>query len=129
MFGAEKGVVPVTVANGLPVDIDITLRATGYPTVRVQPTEFTQIHLSAGKRVSVEVSTRVTGSGDAYLGLQLEGRDRTPIDGPVLLTVRSAAYARVASYLVLGAFGLLLLLVAVNSVKRIRNRGQSEADE
>lgn len=129
VFGAEKGVVPVTVANGLPVAIDITLRATGYPSVRVQPTEFTEIHLNAGKRVSVEVSTRVTGSGDAYLGLQLEGRDRTPIDHPVLLTVRSAAYARVASYLVLGAFGLLLLLVVVNSVKRIRNRGNSEADE
>lgn len=128
VFGAEKGVVPVTVANGLPVAIDITLRATGYPSVRVQPTEFTAIHLNAGKRVSVEVATRVTGSGDAYLGLQLEGRDRTSIDGPVLLTVRSAAYARVAGYLVLGAFVLLLLLVVMNTVKRIRNRGHGEVD-
>lgn len=128
VFAAEKGVVPVTVANGLPVAIDVTLRATGYPSVRVQPTEFTDIHINAGKRVSVEVPTRVTGSGDAYLGLQLEGRDRTPVDGPVLLTVRSAAYARVAGYLVMGAFALLLLLVITNTVKRIRHRGQ-EAEE
>lgn len=128
VFAAEKGVVPVTVANGLPVAIDVTLRATGYPSVRVQPTEFTTIHINAGKRVSVEVPTRVTGSGDAYLGLQLEGRDRTSVDKPVLLTVRSAAYARVAGYLVLGAFGLLLLLVVTNAVKRIRGRGQEEAD-
>lgn len=128
VFAAEKGVVPVTVANGLPVAIDVTLRATGYPSVRVEPVEFTEIHLNAGKRVSVEVPTRVTGSGDAYLGLQLEGRDRTPVDGPVLLTVRSAAYARVAGYLVMGAFALLLLLVITNTVKRIRGRGTEEAD-
>lgn len=128
VFAAEKGVVPVTVSNGLPVAIDVTLRATGYPSVRVQPVEFTDIHINAGKRVSVEVPTRVTGSGDAYLGLQLEGLDRTSVDGPVLLTVRSAAYARVAGYLVMGAFALLLLLVITNTVKRIRGRGTEEAD-
>jgi len=129
VFGGEKGVVPVTVANGLPVAIDIGLRATGYPSVRVQPTAFTPLHLNAGKRVSVEVPTRVTGSGDAYLGLQLEANDKSAIDGPVILTVRSAAYARVAGYLVLGAFALLLLLIASNTVKRIRNRGQERDDE
>jgi hypothetical protein len=129
VFGGEKGVVPVTIANGLPVAIDILLRATGYPTVRVQPTPVTTIHINAGKRVSVEVPTRVSGSGDAYLGLQLEAMDKTTIDVPVLLTVRSAAYARVAGYLVLGAFALLLLLIVSNTVKRIRNRGEGEADE
>ena len=129
VFGGERGVVPVTVANGLPVAIDILLRATGYPSVRVQPTPLTAIHINAGKRVSVEVPTRVSGSGDAYLGLHLEAKDKTSVDLPVLLTVRSAAYARVAGYLVLGAFVLLLLLIASNTVKRIRSRGQKEAAE
>lgn len=129
VFGGEKGVVPVTVANGLPVAIDILLRATGFPSVRVQPAPLTTIHINAGKRVSVEVPTRVSGSGDASLGLQLEAMDKTTIDVPVMLTVRSAAYARVAGYLVLGAFALLLLLIASNTVKRTRNRGQEVVDE
>lgn len=129
VFGGEKGVVPVTVANGLPVAIDIGLRATGYPGVRVQPTIHTPIHLNAGKRVSVEIATRVTGSGDAYLGLQLVAGDKSAIDGPVILTVRSAAYARVAGYLVIVAFAALLLLVGANTVKRIRNRGEQQGDE
>lgn len=128
VFGSERGVVPVTVANGLPVAIDLRLNAVGMPSVRVQPTEFTSIRINAGKRVSVEVPTRVTGSGEALLALQLEARDGTVIDGPVVLSVRSAAYARVASYLVAVAFAALLLLVAANTVKRIRNRG-SEDDE
>jgi hypothetical protein len=34
----------------------------------------------------------------------------------------------VASYLVLGAFVLLLLLVVMNTVKRIRHRGHDEVD-
>lgn len=128
VFGSERGVVPVTVANGLPVAIDVQLSAAGMPSVRVQPTALTPIHINAGKRVSVEVPTRVTGSGEALLALQIEARDGTVVDGPVLLSVRSAAYARVASYLVAVAFAALLLLVAANTVKRIRNRGVEEVE-
>ena len=120
VFGGQRGNVPVTVANGLPVPIDITLQATGLPSVRVAPRAQTTMHINAGKRVSVEVPTRVTGSGDAYLLLQLITAGGSEVGTQVLLTVRSAAYARVASYVVAVAFVALLLLVAVNTVRRVR---------
>lgn len=120
VFGGESGVAPVTVANRLPVAIDVILEATGVPSVRVQPRQFTSLHLNAGKRVSVEIPTRVTGSGQATLSLQVLTTNREPVGEPVTLTVRSAAYARVASYLVAAAFALLLLMVLVNTVRRVR---------
>ena len=122
VFGGETGKVPVTIANGLPVPVDVSLIAMGIPSARVQIREKSEVHLNAGKRVSVELPTRVTGSGDSYVMLQLVTSHDRNISTPALLTVRSAAYARVASYLVAFAFAALLLLVAVNTVRRIRLR-------
>lgn len=122
VFGAEQGVVPVTVANGLPVPVDVVLHASGLPSVRVVPEPSTTLHLNAGKRVSVEIPTRVTGSGVAYLQLWLESAEGYIIGDVVILDIRSAAYARVAGYLVGAAFVTLLLLVAVNTVRRVRVR-------
>lgn len=122
VFGGEKGSVPVTVANGLPVPVDIKLHATGVPAARVQAREFTSVHLNAGKRVSVEVPTQVTGSGDAYLMLQVVATDATSIGEAAFVTVRSAAYARVAGYVVIVAFAALVLLIAANTVRRLRRR-------
>ena len=122
VFGGERGSVPVTIENGLPVPVDIGLQASGIPSVRVQPTHYTPVHINAGKRVSVEVPTQVTGSGDASLLLQVVAGDRVPIGSSTIVTVRSAAYARVASYVVAIAFAALLLLVAANTVRRIRSR-------
>ena len=124
VFGSEEGVVPVTVANGLPVPIDVVLGASGLPSVRVAATAATELTINAGKRVSVELPTRVTGSGIAYLQLWLETDDGSMIGDAVILNIRSAAYARVASYLVGAAFIALILLVAVNTVRRIRVRRQ-----
>lgn len=124
VFGSEEGVVPVTVANGLPVPISVVLGASGLPSVRVAPTASTELTINAGKRVSVELPTRVTGSGIAYLQLWLETDDGSMIGDAVILNIRSAAYARVASYLVGAAFIALILLIAVNTVRRIRVRRQ-----
>jgi len=124
VFGSEQGVVPVTVANGLPVPINVVLGASGLPSVRVAPTASTPLEINAGKRVSVELPTRVTGSGTAYLQLWLETGDGAMIGDAVILNIRSAAYARVASYLVGAAFLALILLVAVNTVRRVRVRRQ-----
>lgn len=129
VFGGQKGDVPVTIENGLPVPVDIGVQATGLPTVRVTPRPFTAIHLNAGKRVSVEIPTQVTGSGDAYLALQVVASDSRTVGTPVVLTVRSAAYARVASYVVAVAFAALLLLIGFNTVRRIRQRKLGKDDE
>lgn len=122
VFGSEEGVVPVTIANGLPVPINVVLGAAGLPSVRVAPTASTELKINAGKRVSVELPTRVTGSGVAYLQLWLETADGSMLGNAVILNIRSAAYARIASYLVGAAFIALILLVAVNTVRRVRVR-------
>ncbi len=129
VFGGQKGDVPVTIENGLPVPVDIGVRAMGLPTVRVTPRPYTAIHLNAGKRVSVEIPTRVTGSGDAYLSLQVVATDSHTVGMPVLLTVRSAAYARVASYVVAVAFAALMLLIGANTVRRVRHRKLGKDDD
>lgn len=122
VFGGERGNVPVTVANGLPVPVDIRLHAVGVPSVRVQSTAYTNLHLNAGKRVSVMIPTRVTGSGDAYLVLEVLAPDGTVVGGSAVLTVRSAAYARIAGYVVAVSFALLLVLIAMNTIRRMRAR-------
>lgn len=122
VFGGEQGLVPVTIANGLPVSVDVVLRASGLPSVRVAPEPATTLQLRPGKRVSVEIPTRVTGSGVAYLQLWLESAEGSVISDTIILDIRSAAYARVAGYLVAAAFSALLLLVAVNTVRRVRVR-------
>lgn len=126
VFGGEQGVVPVTIANGLPVPVTVVLGASGLPSVRVSPAARTPLEINAGKRVSIELPTRVTGSGTAYLQLWLETNDGSMIGDAVILDIRSAAYARVASYLVAAAFVTLLMLIAVNTVRRIRLRRNGE---
>ena len=94
--------------------------------MRVEPTARTPLDINAGKRVSIELPTRVTGSGTAYLQLWLETNDGSMIGDAVILDIRSAAYARVASYLVAAAFVTLLLLIAMNTIRRIRLRRRGE---
>jgi hypothetical protein len=116
----ESGVIPVTIANDLDVPVTVGLSVTGDPAIRLTAEPISPITISPGRKASVEVPARVAGSGPVTAVVQLTTTAGAPYGAPVRLQVGSAAYARAAAWVVAAAFGLLVLFVAVNGVRRIR---------
>ncbi|MEO6821607.1 MAG: DUF6049 family protein, partial [Candidatus Nanopelagicales bacterium] len=120
-FPGETGVVPVTVANDLSEPVRVGLRLTGTPTVRFEASPYPVFTVAPGTKVSVDVPARVLGSGAVAVAVQLMTPDGRPYAEPTPLQVRSAAYAKAATWIVGGLLGVTVLLLAVNFVRRRRN--------
>ncbi len=117
----ESGVIPVTIANDLAVPVTVGLSATGDPAVRFTAEPVTPVTIAPGRKASIEMQARVVGSGPVTAVLQLTTTAGAAYGAPVRLQVGSAAYARAAAWVVGAAFGVLVLLVLVNGVRRIRS--------
>jgi Family of unknown function (DUF6049) len=121
-FAGETGVIPITIQNKFSIPVTVQLDAVGVPAVRVSTEAIPLITIQPGQRKSIEVPTTLRGSDVAYLDLQLKSLRGEPLNSVVRIQISSSAYSQIAGYVVYGAFGLLLLLIANNTVRRIRRR-------
>lgn len=121
-FAGETGLIPITIQNKFSVTVTVQLEAVGVPAVRVSTEAIPLITIKPGQRKSIEVPTTLRGSDVAYLDLQLKSLKDEPLNSVVRIQISSSAYSQIAGYVVYGAFGLLLLLIANNTVRRIRRR-------
>lgn len=114
--------IPVTIANDLAQDVRVGLRMETDQPARLQSEDVEPVVVPAGRKVSVEVDAVVAGSGSLPVRLQLTTAAGRPFGEPVLIEVRTTAYAVAAGYVVGAAFILLTAMLAVNFMRRRRVR-------
>ena len=118
----DSGVIPVTVANDLDRPARVGVRLTGTPTVRFEAEEVAPITLAPGQKRTLEVTARVVGTGAVDVDIVLLTPEGDEFGEPVRTEVRSAAYALAAQWVVIGLFAILVVLLAVNVLRRRRTR-------
>lgn len=119
-FSGDVGKVPVTVVNETDQTVTVGLALLASPATRLSAEPAAGIVVEPGRKVSVDITARVVGSDPLPVRLQLmtpEG-ERYGVAGTI--TVRSTAYARVASWVVVVAFIALAIFVVVGIIQRIR---------
>ena len=116
----DSGTIPVTVANDLDRPARVGLRLTGTPATRFEATDVPAVTLAPGEKSTLEVTARVLGTGPVSVDITLLTPDGQVFGEPTTTEVRSAAYARAAQWVVGGLFGILVVLLGVNFVRRRR---------
>jgi hypothetical protein len=122
----DSGTIPVTVANDLDRPARVGLRLTGTPATRFVAADVAAVTLAPGEKSTLEVTARVIGTGPVSVAITLLTPEGQVFGEPTVTEVRSAAYARAAQWVVVGLFGILVLLLGVNVVRR-RGQGASAA--
>jgi uncharacterized protein YfaS (alpha-2-macroglobulin family) len=123
----ESGVIPVTVANDLDRPARVGLRLTGTPRVRFEAADVPAVTIAPGQKETFEVQASVLGTGPVSVEISLLSPDGDTFGTPVTTEVRSAAYARAAQGVVVGLFGILVLLLGANFVRRLRTSRAAKA--
>ena len=123
----ESGVIPVTVANDLDRPARVGLRLTGTPRVRFEADDIEAVTIAPGQKQTFEVQARVLGTGPVSVQIALLTPEGQIFGTPATTEVRSAAYARAAQGVVLGLFGILVLLLGANFVRRLRTTRAARA--
>jgi hypothetical protein len=116
----ETGVIPLTVANDLDRPAKVGVSLTGTPSVRFQAEPIEPVTIQPGQKRTFDVSVTVVGAGPVTVEVALLTPEGDVFGRPVTTEVRSAAYARAAQGVVLGLFGILVVLLGINFVRRRR---------
>ena len=114
----DSGVIPITVANDLSRPARVGVRLVGTPRVRFESADIPAVLLAPGQKITLEVAARVIGTGPVAVDIQLLTPEGASFGEPVRTEVRSAAYARAAQWVVGGLFGILVVLIGINFVRR-----------
>ncbi len=125
----DSGVIPVTVANDLDRPARVGVRLTGTPALRFEADDVEPVTLAPGEKATLEVQARVLGTGPVAVDIELLTPEGQPFGDPVRTEVRSAAYARAAAWVVGGLFGILVVLLGVNFVRRRTGPASTPADD
>ncbi len=116
----DSGVIPVTVANDLDRPARVGLRLQGTPVTRFVAADVAPVTIAPGQKRTLEVRTRVIGTGPVTVDITLLTPDGQVFGEPTRTEVRSAAYARAAQWVVGGLFAVLVVLLGINFVRRRR---------
>jgi len=117
---STEGPIPITIANDFAEPVIVTLVATGNPAVRFKAQTLEPITIAPNSKQSLSFTGSVQGSGAVEVSLQLFTRDGMKYGEPTIISVRSAAYSTVASWITGIAFLILLLLSALSIYRRVK---------
>jgi protein involved in polysaccharide export with SLBB domain len=78
--------------------------------------------IPAGRSQQVKIPTEVTRSGQFQVTASLIGPDGVAWGAPVQLTVQSSAYGALTVILIIGAGGVLVIMVFLRIRQRLRGR-------
>ena len=122
---SDKGPIPITIANDFSEPVIVKLTATGNPEFRFKADEIEPITVEANSKLSLSLNASVSGTSAVDVTVQLFTRDGFKYGEPKIISVRSAAYSTVATYVTGFAFAALLLLSLLSIFRRVRNRNKS----
>jgi len=117
---SDKGPIPITIANDFAEPVIVQLSAKATPSFRFKADELAPLTIPANSKQSLSFTGSVQGTGAVDVTLQLYTRDGVKYGEPKIISVRSAAYSTVATYVTGFAFFALILLSAISIYKRVR---------
>lgn len=115
----DEGSIPITIANDLDQKILIRLQAKSNPEIRFTANDLGLIEIEPGAKKGLTLESKVVGSGVVEVELQLLTPDGDVFGDPVNISVESAAYSQVATWVAALAFAALILL-SINSFRKRR---------
>ncbi|MGA0986005.1 MAG: DUF6049 family protein [Candidatus Nanopelagicales bacterium] len=115
----EEGSIPITIANDLDQRILVRLAATSNPEIRFSAEDLGLIEIEPGAKKGLTLESKVVGSGSIDVQLQLLTPVGDNFGDPVIISVQSAAYSQVATWIAGVAF-VALILLSINSFRKRR---------
>lgn len=112
----------LTVQNNTAYDVPVTVELTGGEMVGLTVTDAPVQVIPAGRSQQVKIPTEVTRSGQFQVTALLIGPDGVAWGVPVQLTVQSSAYGTLTVILIIGAGGVLVVMVFLRIRQRLRGR-------
>jgi hypothetical protein len=112
----------LTVQNNTAYDVPVTVDLTGGEMVGLTVTDAPVQVIPAGRSQQVKIPTEVTRSGQFQVTASLVGPDGAVWGTPVQLTVQSSAYGALTVILIIGAGGVLVIMVFLRIRQRLRGR-------
>lgn len=125
----DSGSIPITLINDFDQPATIKVRLDATPSVRLESEVESEFRIPARRKTSVEIPIKVVGSEDLPVNIQLVAPDGSDWGTPEEISVRSSAYARAATWVVIAAFALLVILLTINSIRRRTNKDSSTTTE
>jgi hypothetical protein len=118
-LGDKEAPLPVTLANGLPVAMNVRLALSATPGLRTEATPDQRIPPNG--RLQLRVNASLSRSGQFSVEARLTTLSGSPLGVPSRLLLRSTAYGTITLWLT-GTAGVLLVILAVRRIAR-RLRG------
>lgn len=128
-LSGDTGRVPITIANDLTQTVTVGLRLRSDIPTRVIAEDVTGVVIGPGKRASIDFDARVVGGETVRATAQLLTPSGEEFGNPAVLEIGSTAYARAASWVVIGAFIALVIFVVVGVTRRIHRAGRGAPGE
>lgn len=112
----------LTVQNNTAYDVPVTVELAGGEMVGLTVTDSPVQIIPAGRSQQVKIPTEVTRSGQFQVTASLIGPDGVAWGTPVQLTVQSSSYGALTVILIVGAGGVLVIMVFLRIRQRLRDR-------
>ena len=121
-FPGADGQVPITVANDLSTPVQVGLKLTSDPSVRLVSQPIAPITIPANRKVSTQIPAQVLGTGELSVNVQLTTPAGANYGTSASVTLRTTAYAQAATWVVVIAFASLTFMLLMNSIRRRKQR-------
>jgi hypothetical protein len=112
----------LTVQNNLPYDVPVRVQISGGERVGLTVSDPGVQVVPAGRSQQVRIPAEVSRSGQFQVSAQLVGSDGVAWGDAVQLSVNSTAYGALTVILIVGAGGILLVMVVLRIAQRVRGR-------
>ena len=132
-LSGEESVLPVTVANDLPVETTVLVSVDAPATSGFSASDVGEVTVPGNRRLSLQVPVQLDKPGRFTVTAQVLTPAGVAISEPIDLSVRSTAYGRFVVTLTVGALALFMLLAGLRLVRmwssRTRTREAADARE
>jgi hypothetical protein len=124
----ESVPLPITIANGLRVPIQVVLSVRPLNALVSVPQPSTEITVAASTQQRVQVPIDVVGTGTVLMVAQLHTPDGVPLGQPQLMRVTAQPTIETAVAVALGIAIVLLIAFGIWRSVRKRRRGEARGD-
>ncbi len=126
-FSSSSGKVPVTIANDFPRPVQVGVKLSATPAVRLVAAPVSAMTIPANRKVIIEIPAQILGDGGLEASVQLTTPTGADYGLASKVRLRSTAYASAAAWVVGIAFITLTTMIAFSAVRRRRTRALERA--